>query len=144
MGFEFAETMAGTVTWDSEPKVSYPFKFEITAHAESTRVHLKDGKVVVRGVVTAPPRADGADCEGTMTIRPIGQKIIRYELAFVGDDGKPYEIVGQKDIRYAKLLHSWTHLPLDILDEDHRRVGVAATTFDLGHGWRFLRSFKRV
>ena len=144
MGFEFAETMAGTVVWSREPKVTYPFKFEITAHADSTRAHLRDGQVVVRGVVTAPPLAEGADCEGTMTIRPIGQKLIRYELSFVADDGKTYEIVGQKDIRYARLLHSWTHLPLDVLDEEHRRVGIAATRFDLAHGWRFFRSFKRV
>lgn len=144
MGFEFSETMEGTVEWSSEPGVKRPFKFEITAHAESTREHLKDGMVDVRGVITAPPLTVGADCSGSMMIRPIGQKIIRYELSFVADDGKTYEVVGQKDIKYRSLVHSWTHLPLDVLDEQHRRVGVAATRFDVRRDMiGFLRSFQR-
>ena len=99
MGFQFAETMAGTVEWDAKPGVRHPFRFEVTAQAESTRQHLNDGKAALRGVVHAPPIAQGVDAEGVITIRPIGQRIIRYELSFIGDDGKQYELVGQKDIR---------------------------------------------
>jgi hypothetical protein len=143
MGFEFAETMSGTIEWDAEPGKKHPFKFEIAAHAESTRTHFLDGKVSVRGVLNAPPRANGVDCDGTMTIRPIGQKIIRYELAFVGDDGKHYELVGQKDIRFLSLRHSLTYLPAEILDEQHRRVAKCETTFDVRNDlWSFLRSWK--
>ena len=46
MGFTFAETMAGTFELDAEPGVKRPFKFEVTAHAESTRQHFNDGKAV--------------------------------------------------------------------------------------------------
>src|SRR5687767_11769252 len=99
MGFEFAETMSGTVEWDAEPGKKHPFRFEISAHAESTRKHLANGRAEIRGVISAPPVASSADAEGTIVIRPIGQRIIRYELSFVGDDGKRYEMVGQKDIR---------------------------------------------
>lgn len=142
MGFQFSETMSGTSEMDAEPGKKHPFKFEITAQAESTRAHLKDGKASVRGVISAPPLAASADAEGTMTIRPLGQKIIRYELSFIGDDGKAYEVIGQKDIRWRHLIETWTHLPCEILDEDHRRVGTCQTTFDLRHGWSFLRSFR--
>lgn len=143
MGFVFAETMSGTVVWDSEPGKKHPFKFEIAAHAESTRAHFLDGKVSVRGVLDAPPRAHGVDCEGTMTIRPIGQKIIRYELSFVGDDGKPYELVGQKDIRFLSLRKTLTYLPAEILDDQHRRVATCETRFDVKNDlWSFLRSWK--
>ncbi|MGE0401827.1 MAG: hypothetical protein AB7T06_34310 [Kofleriaceae bacterium] len=143
MGFVFAETMSGTVVWDSEPGKKHPFKFEISAHAESTRAHFLDGKVSVRGVLDAPPRAHGVDCEGTMTIRPIGQKIIRYELSFVGDDGKPYELVGQKDIRFLSLRKTLTYLPAEILDDQHRRVATCETRFDVKNDlWSFLRSWK--
>ena len=65
----------------------------------------------VRGVITAPPRASGADAEGTITIRPLGQRIIRYELSFLGDDGKRYEMVGQKDIRWRRALETFTTCP---------------------------------
>jgi len=143
MGFQFAETMAGTIEMDAEPGTKRPFKFQVTAHAGSTRAHLKDGKAELHGTIHAPPLAEAAEASGTITIRPIGQRIIRYELVFVGDDGKTYELVGQKDIRWLSPLKTFTQLPAEILDEDHRRVGTCQTSFDLRHdGWSFLRSFR--
>jgi hypothetical protein len=143
MGFQFAETMAGTIEWADQPGVTDPFKFEVTAQAESTRDHLRDGRALLRGVVTSPPRITSADAEGVITIRLFGEKIIRYELSFLADDGTAYELVGQKDLRYLSPFKSFTHLPADILDEDHRRVATCTTTFDLRHDfWSFLRSFR--
>jgi hypothetical protein len=94
-------------------------------------------------VVHAPPLADSADAEGTLIIRPLGQRIIRYELSFLADDGKRYEVVGQKDIKLRHLLESWTVLPLEVLDEEHRRVATCLTRFDYRNDWwSFLRSFR--
>jgi hypothetical protein len=143
MGFQFAETMEGTVEWDAQPGVKHPFSFEVTAEAESTRAHLRDGKATLRGVVHAPPLTQAADAEGVITIRPIGQRSIHYHLRFTGDDGKTYEFVGQKDIRLRALVRSFTYLPAEILDPEHHRVGTCETRFDLERdGWSFLRSFR--
>ncbi len=143
MGFQFSEAMSGTVEWDDEPGHKHPFRFEVTAHAGSTRDHLATGRALLHGVVHAAPRVHAAEAEGTIVIRPIGQRIVRYELSFVGDDGKRYEMVGQKDIRWRAPLRTWTHLPAEIVDEDHRRVATCDTTFDLRHDWwSFLRSFR--
>ncbi|HEX4421008.1 MAG TPA: hypothetical protein VH165_23990 [Kofleriaceae bacterium] len=145
MGFQFAETMAGTVEWDRQPGVQHPFSFEITAEAASTRSHMKDGKATLHGVIHAPPVADAAPAEGVITIRPVGQRIIRYELQFPGTDGRHYELVGQKDIRWLDPIRTFTYLPAEIIDDDHRRVGVCRTSFDLAHHWwSFLRSFRRL
>jgi hypothetical protein len=146
MGFQFAETMAGTVVWDAafeaQAGMRHPFRFEIEARVDSTRQHLADGKAEVRGTIHAPPIAHGVDVEGVITIRPIGQRIIRYELAFVGSDGKRYELVGQKDIRWLSPLRTFTHLTAEIRNEEHRRVGACDITFDLKKDWwSFLRSF---
>jgi hypothetical protein len=122
MGFQFAETMAGTVEWDAHPGVNHPFSLEVTAEAQSTRGYLQDGKATLRGIVRVPPLADTADADGIITIRPLGERIIRYELSFAGDDGKTYEIVGQKDIRWRAPVHSFTFLPAEILDDEHRRI----------------------
>jgi hypothetical protein len=144
MGFRFAETMQGTVEWSVQPGVKHPFSFDITAEAASTRTHLFDGKATLRGVVHAPPLTRAADAEGVITIRPIGRRMIHYQLRFTGDDGKAYELIGQKDIRLRALVHSFTYLPADILDPDHRRIGSCETRFDLARdGWSFLRSFRR-
>jgi hypothetical protein len=145
MGFQFAETMSGTVEWDKEPGVRHPCSFSVTARADSTRDHMRDGRAHLVGTITAPPIAQAAPALGVITIRPVGQRIIRYELAFVGADGKSYELVGQKDIRWRAPLATFTRLPAEILDEDHRRVGTCKTTFDLRHdGLSFLRSFRPI
>lgn len=144
MGFQFAETMAGTVEWDAQPGIEHPFSFEVTAEARSTREHLQDGRATLRGVVHAPPLTRAAEADGAITIRPVGRRIIRYELRFTGDDGKTYALVGQKDIRWRTPIHSFTYLPADILDPEHRRVGTCRTRFDLRRDWwSFLRSFRR-
>jgi hypothetical protein len=143
MGFQFTETMTGTVEWDAQPGTRHPFRFVITAQAESLRQHVADGKTAVRGTIHAPPIAEGVDVEGVLTIRPFGQRIIRYELAFVGEGGKRYELVGQKDIRWLSPLRTFTYLPAEILDEEHRRVATCEVTFDLKkEWWSFLRSFR--
>jgi hypothetical protein len=145
MGFRFAETMSGTIELDAAPGVQHPLRFEVTARAESTRQHLGDGKAMLRGVIHAAPLARAANAEGTITIRPFGQRIIRYELAFLGDDGKPYELVGQKDIRWRAPLTSLTELPAEILDADHRRIATCLTRFDLRRDFvGLLRSFRLV
>lgn len=143
MGFEFAETMSGTIELDAAPGKKHPFKFEIRAHAASTRSHLRDGKAQIQGVITAPPIAASADADGTIVIRPLGKRIIRYELSFLGDDGKRYEMVGQKDISWRRPVATFTTLPAEILDEDHRRVATCLTRFDYRNDlWSFLKSFR--
>jgi hypothetical protein len=143
MGFQFAETMAGTVEWDAQPGITHPFSFEVAAEAASTRGHLHDGKATLRGVVHAPPLTRSAEAEGVITIRPLGLRIIRYELQFTADDGRSYELIGQKDIRWRAPIRSFTYLPADIIDDDHRRVGTCKATFDLKRDWwSFLRSFR--
>jgi hypothetical protein len=145
MGFRFAETMAGTIEWDAQPGVKHPFSFEVMAEAASTRSYLQDGKAALRGVVHAPPLVAVGDAEGTITIRPLVERIIRYELSFGGDDGKTYELVGQKDIRWLAPLRSFTFLPAEILNDEHRRIATCQAAFDLRHDWwSFLRSFRRL
>ena len=75
---------------------------------------------------------------GTITIRPIGQRIIRYELMFVGDDGKTLRARRPEGHSLAVAVQDLHQLPAEILDEDHRRVGTCLTSFDLRHdGWSF-------
>ena len=142
MGFQFSETMSGTMELDAAPGVRHPFRFEVTAEAASLRAHLRDGKAALRGVIYAPPLAAGRPAAGTITIRPVGQRIIRYELGFLGDDDRPYELVGQKDISWRAPRRTLTELPAEILDEEHRRVATCLTRFDIERDlWKFLRSF---
>ena len=104
------------------------------------------GRAVIAGEVQRVadnPLADRAYRYGARGSGRRGRRIIRYGLQFTGDDGKPYELVGQKDIRWRDPIHSFTFLPAEILDRGHRRIGTCRTTFDLKrHWWGFLRSFR--
>jgi len=145
MGFQFSETMAGTIEWQAEPGVRHPFRFDVTASAESTLGHLRDGKATLHGLVHAPPRADGVPADGVITIRPVGKRVIAYELHFTGDDGVDYQLVGEKTIRWLQARESFTRLPAEVLDGAGRKVATVETRFDLQRDlWTFLRSFKRV
>ena len=147
MGFEFAETMAGTVEWDAEPGVRHPFRFEITAHAASTRAHLRDGKAAIRGIVYAPPLADarrrrGHDHDPARSASGSSATSCRSSR----DDGKRYELVGQKDIRWLRRSQTFT----DAARRDPRRGPPPGRDLP-DHGstlrndwWCFLRSFRPV
>ena len=143
MGFEFSETMAGTVEWADAPGKRQPFRFDVTAHASSTWNHIKTGMAELRGTIYAPPHTRSAPAEGTIKIRVLGEKIIRYELAFAGDDGQRFELRGQKDISYLRAFETFTTLPAEIFAANGQRVGSCLTHFDLKrHWWSFLRSFR--
>ncbi len=144
-GFEFAEQMTGSIEWNASPGVKYPFRFEVRAHARSLRDHAMTGRAELEGIVHAPPHVTAADATGTITIRPIGARIIRYELAFRGDDGQRYELHGQKDISWRHPLRTFTELPAEVRDDDGHTVATCSTRFDLRQdGFSFLRSFRLV
>jgi hypothetical protein len=130
-GFVFDETMSGTWVRDGET-APRPLSFSVQAHAPSLLAHLRDGKARLQGTIEAPGLAAHTTCEGEITIRPIGQRIIRYELGFLGDDGVRYRLFGEKTVRLRSLRQSMTVLPAEIREADTgKRVGTADTRFDL-------------
>jgi hypothetical protein len=142
MALRFAETMSGTYEPIDRPGTRLPFKFSVTARAESALRHLRDGRAAIDGTVEAPPLAERAHLTGEMTIRPLGGRFIRYRFEFTGDDGKRYTFAGQKDIAWSDLVRSWTTLPGEIREGD-RVVATCDTRFDLkGDGVAFLKSFR--
>lgn len=146
MGFAFAETMAGWLETADGQRHPFHFRLQITAH--STLQHLADGKAQLAGVVHAPPFTEAADCAGTILIRPLapplGQGVIRYQLAFRADDGRRLTFVGQKNIRLRALRRTFTQLEGDLRDEMGREVATCQLQFDLKRDWLpFARSFHR-
>jgi hypothetical protein len=142
-GFCFDETMTGTMERVDRPGEPVPFTFTVHAHAASTLRHLRDGKATLTGIVEAPGLAASAPAEGTVTLRPVIARVVKYELAFTGDDGKRYRFTGQKDIRWLDALRTWTTLPGEISDEAGRLVARCQTRFDYRSDWmQFASSFR--
>jgi hypothetical protein len=142
-GFRFDETMSGTYAYNDQPDQRRPFSFSVEARADSILRHLRTAKTTLSGTLEAPGLAAHAPIEGTLVMAPLTRRIIRYEFAFTGDDGKPYRFEGQKDIRLLKPLSSFTTLPASIYDASGNEVATADTRFDLrGDAVQFFTSWR--
>ncbi|HKA88980.1 MAG TPA: hypothetical protein VKE22_15025 [Haliangiales bacterium] len=108
LGFEFEETMTGTYTRAGHPDQQGEIRLRARARAGSVLKHVRDGMVTLEGTLDMEGFADDVPVAGTIEIRPVGKKIIRYDFSFLGNDGNPYRFVGQKDIRYSDLVRTMT------------------------------------
>lgn len=130
-GFEFHETMSGTYTRKGETDSPRRFSFTARMVARDALQHLRDGKAELVGTLDMEGFAEDAPIEGTLEIRPLTKRIIRYEFAFLGDDGEPYRFAGQKDIRWTRPLGAFTTLLGAVTDARGEEVAQARVRFDL-------------
>jgi hypothetical protein len=143
LGFEFRETMSGTYTLSGQPNVERPLRFTLRVHAADALAHVRDHVARVSGTLEMDGFADEVAVAGTMVLTPLTKRVIRYELAFVGNDGQPYRLAGQKDIRLQDLVASLTTLPAQILDSAGKVVARAQVAFDVRADLlKFLASWK--
>lgn len=142
-GFVFDETMSGTYSLYSDPHQEHPLSFSVQARADSTLRHLADGRAALTGTIEAPGIVEHGPIQGNLTMLPIRKRLIRYELEFRGDDGKPYRLEGEKRVRLGDLRRSFTELPTALYDAGGIEIGRAHLHFDLGADWlQFVTSFR--
>ena len=135
LGFAFEETMAGTWSRASGaaggPNGERPVAFTVRARAADLAEWLRTGQVGLDGTIEVSGLASHVPARGTMVLAPLRRRIIRYELAFTGDDARPYRLEGQKDLSLADLPGSLTVLPAVIVHGDSgTEVGRATLRFD--------------
>jgi hypothetical protein len=75
--------------------------------------------------------ADDVPISGSIEIRVLLGKLIRYDFNFVGNDGQPYRLAGQKDVRFSDFVSTMTHLPASITDAKGDEVARAQLVFDV-------------
>jgi hypothetical protein len=145
LGFEFRETMTGSFSPTGRGAQQAPssIKLSLRVFADDALRHARDHLARAEGEIAIFGLATAAACAGTMEIAPLSRRRIRYELGFVGDDGRPYRFVGQKDVRLVDFAATMTTLPAEVLGPDGKVVGRATVTFDLNADLLpFLASWK--
>lgn len=140
-GFHFTETMSGTWTRPGSTDAR-PIAFTVTARARSWLKHLRDHQATLEGTLEMDGFARGAPVTGTLYINPLLERVIRYELRFTADDGKPYTLRGQKDVRLTDMVGTMTDLPMSLTDGAGQTVASAQLKFDLKDLPGFLGSFR--
>jgi len=131
LGFEFTEVMSGTYTRAGQPGETGAIRFQGTARAADLIRHARDGMTTLDGTLDMEGFADDVPISGTIEIRPLVGKIIRYDFSFTGNDGNPYRFSGQKDIRFAEIVRTMTTLAGSITTPDGGEVARATLHFDV-------------
>jgi hypothetical protein len=132
IGFQYQESMSGTYTRVGHPEEQHALRF--SAHVEASNVvqHLRDKLAQVTGTLDAEDFADEVPMTGTVELAPLSRRSIRYDFCFVGNDGEPYRMAGQKDLSPLDLVGSLTSLNATIYDVRGAEVASARLRFELG------------
>lgn len=98
---------------------------------------------LLEGTIEAERLASQRDLEGTLIFALIDERRIPYRIAFRGDDGRKYELTGQKEWSGFAPIESMTLLPATLLDERGGELGRATLRFDLRADWAdWMKSFR--
>ena len=145
-GFAFEETMQGT--WrplaGTDP-AERSLSFTVRAEVADVAAWLRDSEVALEGTVAVAGLAEHAPARGTMLLSPLRRGIIGYRLSFTGDDGQPYELAGQKELRTLDWPRAMTTLPATLSRASGEPVGEATLHFDTRRDLLgFLASWKPI
>lgn len=142
-GLSFRETMRGTLWRLDAPTQERAVDVTLEARADNLRELARDRTFRLRGTVDVEGMATRAAAEGTLVFKLATEQRLPYRVRFRGDDGRSYELSGQKEWLAVAPVASMTTLPASLYDEGGQEIGRATLRFDLRvEGWHFLRSFR--
>ena len=142
-GFSFRETMSGSYWRLDAPTDEKAIAFRIEARAADLRRFARDKTWHITGTIDAEGLATARALDGTLVFKLVDERRLPYRFRFTGDDGRPYELSGQKEYSGLAPLESLTLLPASLYDEAGEEIARATLRFDarsdLG---RWLKSFR--
>ena len=130
-GFSFRETMSGSYWRLETPTEERAIAFTIDARARDLRRFARDKTWTITGTVDAEGLASKRPLEGTLAFRLLDERRLPYRFKFTGDDGRDYELSGQKEWSGLSPIESMTLLPASLYDADGGELARATLRFDL-------------
>jgi hypothetical protein len=113
IGWKTHEFGSGTHRFlgDHGPPGALPIRFELDLRIDSLRDFANplmdpaiSGVMQCEGTFSAEGLVQDAPCAGTLEMRLITERILRYSLSFDSDDGSSYRFIGEKpDLRLRNL-----------------------------------------
>ena len=144
-GMTFREDLAGHYWWLSNPVAERPMELRLTACAPDVGAALHSRIWRLSGTVHAEGLASHNEIEGTLAFRLLDERRLPYRCRFRGDDGRLYDLCGQKEWNALAPLDTVTLLPASLYDETGCEVARATLRFDLRADWsQWLRDIKLV
>jgi hypothetical protein len=142
-GFSFEESLRGSYWRLDAPTEERDIAFRVRASADDVGSFAKSRAWRLEGTISVDGVAGESDAEGTIALKLLDERRVLYRLTFRGDDGKAYELSGQKEWTGLAPLGSMTLLTASLYDEAGEEFARATLRFDLrADGLRLLRSFR--
>ncbi len=139
----FRETMSGSYWRLDSPIDERALTVRYEAHAAALGDFLRRRTWSLVGTIDAEQLASGRPIEGTLGFGRIEERRFPYRFAFHGDDGRRYELMGEKEWSHLAPLESLTLLPATLSDDRGEEIARAMLRFDLRADWaQWLRSIR--
>jgi hypothetical protein len=138
----FRESLRGSFWWLDAPVDERAIALSFEAQARDVREFLRDKTWCALGTIEAERLASGCAIEGTIGYRLIDEQRLPYRFTFSGNDGRRYELVGQKEWSGFAPLESLALLPASLYDDRGEELARATLRFDIrADWWRLVRSW---
>jgi hypothetical protein len=142
-GFSFREAMSGSYWLLDNPIEERAIAFTLDALARDVRRFASDKTLRLRGTVDAEGLATAKEVEGTLVFHLFDEGRLPYRVAFTGDDGRRYELCGQKEWRGLAPVESFALLSASLYDARGVELGRAKLRSDVRADWgRWMKSFR--
>ena len=134
-GLAFAEDLSGHYWRLDAPVDERAIELHLVGSVPDPAVFLRDKTVLLGGTIDAENLACAQRIEGTVHFRLWAERRLPYRCVFRGDDGRRYELFGDKEWNGLSPLESITLLAASIYDEAGDEVARATLRFDLRADW---------
>jgi hypothetical protein len=143
LGMSFREALSGSFWWLDAPTDERAVTVRFEAQARDLREFLRDKTLSVSGTIDAERLASGRAVEGTVGSRLVDNGRVPYRFAFSGDDGRRYELSGQKEWSGLAPVESLALLPASFYDDRGEEIARATLRFNVQRDWwRWIASLR--
>jgi hypothetical protein len=127
----FREKMSGNYWRLDAPTEERALTLTFEARVADVTELVKTGTWALTGTIDAEGLARAGELEGTLRFALLKERRVPYRFVFRGDDGRRYELSGQKEWTGLAPVASMTLLPATLVDEHGDELARATLRFDL-------------
>jgi hypothetical protein len=139
----FRERMSGSYWRLDAPAEEHALALSFEAHTTELGEFLRTRTWALAGTIDAEGLARRREIAGTIRYALIEERRVPYRFSFRGDDGRRYELVGQKEWIGLAPVASMTLLPATLVDDRGQELARATLRFDLLADWaEWVKSFR--
>jgi hypothetical protein len=126
----FKERLTGSHYLLDRPLEDRAAALALEVSVVSLRDFVRVPALDAQGELTLEGFADKRPVAGSISLKIANEQRILYDLRFTGDDGRPYQLSGQRDLTVPKVVDALSTLPASVCDESGTEVGRAMLRFD--------------